>query len=795
MFLLLGRTVARFWPAVIVAWVLFLGLSWCCTPGWDAVTGQTESAPLPADAPSQRAAHFFREAFPAGYSGGNIVLVVWRRQGTLSDADEDFIDDGLSARLWHLAEDQPSLVKNIRTLGEPGAGALLVSPDRAATLIVLELSTPFTTRQNWPLVDQVEEVIASLRRDGKLPEGLDIAITGSAPASRDLARAELQSAHAVEVWTIIMVVGLLLLLYRAPLVALIPLVTVYFAVEIALGLMSVLVGAGWLNTDREARIFITVLVYGAGVDYCLFLIARFREELDGGSDPAGAIARAVGHVGTAICVSAATVIGGIAMLAFAHFEKIHQAGLAIPIALLIVLAATLTFTAALLRLAGRWAFWPSALARLPGLRLPDLWDRLGTALLRRPGTIWLASVAAMLPFVVVGLLHYTDQNYNPISELPASTPSARGAGVLEEHFPPGVAGTVTVLLHDERRDFRRKEGIDLVEQLTDRLRDHRDELKLADVRSVARPLGITPAAKKAVEDLPIPAGAVASTLRRRAVAHYVSQAGPWRGHVTRIDLELAQGPFSRQAIRDLERIEAFLRAELPAGLAGARIEVDGATAIARDLAAIKENDQRRIEMLVPAVVLVLLLLLLRRAAVSVYLVASVLFSYLATMGATFVFFWLLDPQGFSGLDWKVPIFLFTILVAVGEDYNIFLVTRIREEQQRQGPLEGVRVAQARTGRVISSCGFLMAGTFAALLSGSLLAMKQLGFALALGILLDTLVVRPILVPAFLVLLQNGSLGRIGRRLALHREPDHGPAENGGVPGATVPGEPVGAIRR
>jgi putative drug exporter of the RND superfamily len=181
---------------------------------------------------------------------------------------------------------------------------------------------------------------------------------------------------------------------------------------------------------------------------------------------------------------------------------------------------------------------------------------------------------------------------------------------------------------------------------------------------------------------------------------------------------------------------------------------------------VKQGDQRRAEILVPTVVLVLLLLLLGRLAISVYLVLSVLFSYCATLGVTLVVFGLTHWGGYEGLDWKVPIFLFTILVAVGEDYNIFLVTRIREELGRHGPLHGITEALHRTGRVITSCGFIMAGTFATLLSGSLLAMQELGFALAFGILLDTLVVRPILVPAFLILLHSGRLGSLGQRQAL-----------------------------
>ena len=226
--------------------------------------------------------------------------------------------------------------------------------------------------------------------------------------------------------------------------------------------------------------------------------------------------------------------------------------------------------------------------------------------------------------------------------------------------------------------------------------------------------------------------------------------------VTRIDVVFAADPLTRPAIDMLYQLEKAVPEALPPELAGSTLACMSGRSddCLRDLSIVKQRDQHLIQILVPCVVFVLLLILLRRTVVSVYLVLSVVFSYLCTFGVTWLVFRILTGDQFLGLDWKVPIFLFTILVAVGEDYNIFLVTRIKEEEPSHGPLGAIPVALARTGRVISSCGILMAGTFASLLSGTVRAMIELGFALSFGVLLETLVVRPILVPAFLVILQK-----------------------------------------
>jgi len=299
-------------------------------------------------------------------------------------------------------------------------------------------------------------------------------------------------------------------------------------------------------------------------------------------------------------------------------------------------------------------------------------------------------------------------------------------------------------------------------QITDRLRARKGELGLVDIRSLTAPLGITGAAQRGIAGLGVPQEARQEVLARGARARYLTDLGGRTKIGTRLDLILQQSPFDRESVADLDRVEEAVRAALPAAVRqDTELYFVGVTASVRDLQVVMQRDRMHIELLVLGGVFLILLVLLRGFVIPLYLLLSVLFSYYTTLGAAFVFFWLLDPHGFTGIDWKVAIFLFTILIAVGEDYNIFLMARIREEERQHGPVHGITEALTRTGPIISSCGIIMAGTFASLLGGSLAEMKQLGFALAFGVLLDTFVVRPVLVPTFLILLRDRRLLPVG----------------------------------
>lgn len=770
---------------------------------------------MPEEVDSLQAEKVFQEGFNKDLLRSLIVIIVRRQnreQGLLKRedipeshredlSDFEFIDEILKPQLEQLlveksaeltdpedqAEegDEQEVASRVVTFSDNELGSLLNSADKKASLVLVELPNDFLDYRNERIIGAVEDLLFENPQFRKeVPAGLDLALSGSATVGRDMLVAEARSAEATEMLTVVLVVALLIIIYRAPVLAFIPLITVAVSLQIVLSLIALLAQAGVVGAFASLDVYVTVITYGAGVDYCLFLISRYKEALDEGATTRQAVSLAVSGTGPALAGSAGTSVVGIGMMVFADFEKFQQAGVGISLGLIVSLIAVLTFTPTLLRLTGRYAFWPNVpvggSGNVGGWISPtkhwhrivgDLaqycsWQQVSQLILNRPGQIWLAAIALMTPFAIIACVFFNHLSYGLMSELPERSRSVVGTKAIQEHFPAGSLGPTTFLLVNEEVNFTTEESIDQLQQLTESLHQQAETLEIYDIRSLAYPLGVTEAVAEdhaAIQDeLENGRPLRRNVLRRRIVDQYVGNTPELGKHITRLDVIFDDDPFDRDSISQLETVEQTLIDQLPEGLAGnTKVYALGPTASNRDLKRVTDADQIRVDILVLVGVYLVLVALLRKPAISVYLIVSVFFSYLVTLGVTFAVFWSLDPWNFAGIDWKVRMFLFTILIAIGEDYNIFLMTRIDEESETEGPVNGVTSALSKTGSIISSCGVIMAGTFCSLMAGSLQGMVQLGFALAFGVFLDTFLVRPILVPAYLVMLHRGYMGKWG----------------------------------
>ncbi len=741
---LLGQWIERHRWWVLTAWILAVTLLKMLAPAWETVAIDGDLEHLPAETTIVRGAQLSALAFPDDRAKSQIVLVFARRGQELTVEDRELAFRS-AVRFEELVE--PTLV-DVWTEKTPVVGSLLQSKSGHAARIVIRLTNEFMATDNIRLLKATEAIVDSARHEAS--PGLEIGITGSAAIGGDMLTAAAESVANTHRMTILLVTAVLVLIYRSPWLVLVPLLTIGVSASASLNLLAILAQWSAENPDSwltirvftTTKIFVIVLLFGAGTDYCLFLTARYRELRSEGLEQDAAVAKSLGLVGVALIASALTTIVGLAMMGWADFGKFTYSGPAIAVCLAITLLACLTFVPALL--ATRLGAHVSPRKNAAG---SVFWQWLADFVMARPGSILAASLLLTMPLAWAGWS--VDVTYDLLGELPAERVSRQGTQLLREHFSPGEIGPLVVLAQHPDGELDSADGRFFIAELAKPL----DELPgVAHVRSLYQPTGAPPGSVSVFSSEGLLALAAKGSPLTQAA--FVSQTGKLAGKVTRLQLILTDEPFSVAAVKTCDAVErtlSRLRQDTESAWHQATFELIGPTAGIRDLERVTRADRRRIQALVAGAVLLVILLLLRRPLVCCYLIATVIFSYLVTMGITDWVFHFLRGDAYMGLDWKVPLFLFVILVAVGQDYNIYLVSRVLEEQRRHGDREGLRRAMVQTGGIITSCGLIMAGTFVSMLSAEMNGMVELGFALSLGILLDTFVVRTILVPAFLAI--------------------------------------------
>jgi putative drug exporter of the RND superfamily len=620
------------------------------------------------------------------------------------------------------------------------AGSPYISDDGKAAIITVSLPYDFTSTATFSIVDRLDELVKA----HPFTPGIATAITGSAGFGRDDALANEISHRRTIVITIISVIVILLAVYRAPIAALIPLVGISTATFVALKLLALghIVG---VQSGTPERIFVLVLVYGAGVDYSLLFISRYLECLDEGRSHADSVALGLRSSAAAILFSAATTIAGLAMLFTAEFNVFRNTGSAVVMALLVAAGASLTVIPALIAVLGPRAFWPGrryappppdshpALVAAPPPRNTFLcriaWPAVANLVLRRPAVLIFALLLALaIPSVKGARLHWM---YNALATLKPTYSSIRGSDMVVRHWPIGEIAPFTVIV-DAPRSHTPAEWTSVYARIAEALRPLHD---MGNMRGVGTPLGLN--ASDLQNMAVLLAGGSAVQDEYLATDHTAM----------RFSVILNIPPLSLAAMDDLTRVRAATESALAKSSLDAQVLISGTTADMSDVRAITQRDFYRIAVLSLVAIFLLVVALLRDFFLSFFMVAATVVSYLATLGITY---WVFHALGYEGLDWKLQIFIFIVLVAVGQDYNIFFAVRLTQEL-RQLPLpDAVRRTIIYTGPVISCCGLIMAATLGSIMAGDITFLVETGFAFALGMLIDTFIVRPLLLPAFII---------------------------------------------
>ncbi|MGW7042687.1 MMPL family transporter [Streptomyces avermitilis] len=606
------------------------------------------------------------------------AVVVYAREGGLTAQDKR-----------RIARDADR-IKGLTAHGVRGDESRGPAYDAPSAPEAAQIYVPITMdEKGWqelaPAVDSLRDQV------GGGGGGLAVHITGPGGTSADFSKAFEGIDSTLLLSAMGVVIVMLLVTYRSITLIFVPLTGVVAALFTAQALIYLLAEHTGLTVNGQSAGILTVLVFGAGTDYALLLVARYREELRRHEDRHEAMALALNRAGPAVLASGATVVLSMLVLLAAEMNSTRGLGPVAAIGVAIALLAMLTLFPALLLVFGRWIFWPA----IPRFGSADptergLWARMGRRIAHRPRLVW-SGTALVLAALSLGLLQLRASGIGNADAFTGRPDSIVGQEVSARYFPAGTGDPLVVVANQARGDQVRK--------------------VIAGTKGVvANSVTVPPGTKPSSE-----------------------------GKVL-YEATLTDPSDSDAAKRTVERVRDAVHA-----VPDARARVGGGTAALLDMDAATTHDNLVVIPAVLVVVLLILGLLLRALVAPLLLIGTVVLSFAAALGASALAFRHLF--GYAGEQTDFPLFVFVFLVALGIDYNIFLTTRIREEAARRGTRPGVVTGLAATGAVITSAGLVLAGTFAALGTLPMVAFAEIGFAVALGVLLDTFVVRSVLVTA------------------------------------------------
>ncbi|MEA2282349.1 MAG: putative drug exporter of the superfamily [Solirubrobacteraceae bacterium] len=662
------------WIVFLVVFIVFGGVAGAFAGKFQNAQKNETSSFLPGGAESVKALDAVKQ-----YPGGEIApaVVVYQRNGGLSARDRAT-----------LAADRARLNANRPPLVLP-AGRPVLSPRGDAAIIVQPVRAPDNgnSEQFKNAVQHIRDTVSGERN------GLTVKVTGGAGYSLDAIKVFGNINGTLLLATALIVLVLLIVIYRSPIFWAIPFFTVLLAEGASRGFGYLIAEAG-VTVNGQSGGILPVLVFGAGTDYALLLVSRYREELRRHEDKHRAAAVALRSAGPAILASGLTVIAALLTLSLAEVNGTAGLGPIGAMGVALAMISMLTMLPALLTICGRRAFWSPFFDTIPHLGQvgPDethgFWRRIGDRVAERPRAVWVTGtiVLAVLALNVLNV----DTGLTSSNSFRGEVESVQGQKILARSFPAGSSAPTDVIVPDRSK----------VAQVRAALLAQRDL-----VAAVAPPRSGPPGA--------------------------------------RLSVTLKPDPYSTAALDSVPRLRAVVKS---AG--GRNVLVGGATAQESDLRAAATRDNRVIIPIALVVVFLILAVLLRALLAPLLLVLSVIVSFMAALGVGIFAFDVIFH--FPGIDPSLPLLCFVFLVALGIDYNIFLMARVREEAQRHGTREGTLRGLAVTGAVITGAGIVLAGTFATLAVLPLVFLTEIGFVIAFGVLLDTFIVRSVIVPALAI---------------------------------------------
>ena len=654
---------------VIAAWVLIAG-ALAAGPSLQSVTSNDASKSLPASVESKRADALLQRSFPD--AEGTPVIVVFSSSAPLASQDKAAIAAG---RSWFASGAQPVNSAHVE-LSPDGRGALLF-----ASLNGNPGEAPFRA--------SVEAIRAHF---GDRIGAMQVRVTGPGGLITDVYEIFLNADIKLLVGTVVLVLILLLLIYRSPILPFVPLFAVGFGYFVAGGILALGAKAAGTTLSGQATSLMVILLFGAGTDYGLLLISRYREELRREADHRVALATALGETWEAIAASGMTVTLAVLTLLFATYGEYIAFAPVLGVGVFVTLIAGLTLMPALLALLGRRAFWPRV-PRTGDATRHRTWQRVAETVAAGPKRA-AAGVVLVLVVLALGALFYSPR-FSFTEDFLKNMPSKQGYTLLEQHFPKGALAPTTVLMQFPQ----------------------------------APP--------------PAVAGRIVGTLQKSpGVATAFPTGAADRGKLLSFQAIYKGDPYSSTALEQVRRLRVAAR-QVAAMNRGVAL-VGGPTATQADTWALSNRDTILVAVIALIVVGVILALLLRAIVAPAFLLATNVLSYLAALGATILITEKLF--GWQHISYRIPLYMFIFLVALGSDYNIFITTRIRSEALAHGLRDGTVRAVTATGGVLTSAGIILAGTFLILLSQPVKDLAEISIGVAIGVLIDTFLVRTALVP-------------------------------------------------